>query len=422
MANFKVQLGVQLDKNASKTIGNQLNNQKVTANINKFNISKSAINDIKTQLNSTKFSINIDANGINKQINSVVANINKMNKLAVGLNNLGKLNIDDSGLNSRLSSITKQFETIKSMTDLSNQSVALSKLDGEFKLLANDVKAYNSEVASGKTDNFLADQARAAQSVRKYINENTKAAKQYGDALQEAQNKISSASNVKELTTAKKQFGALRAEIQATGNSGRSFGDELKNSMSKFSQWIGAGTIVMQAIRGIKDGFGSLVSLDDAMIELKKVTDGTTEAYRNFYYQSDDIAKSLGSSTELVISHTAAWAQMGLAIKDATEAAKTTAIFKTISPEMTDEDAETSLISTMKAYDIEVEDMLDKIASKINIVGNNLASTNSDIANILQRSASAMSASNNSLEQNIALGVAGKCLPDYVVIYNKEYI
>ena len=36
---------------------------------------------------------------------------------------------------------------------------------------------------------------------------------------------------------------------------------------------------------------------------------------------------------------------------------------------MTDEQAETALISTMKAYGIEAEDMLDGIASKVNIVG-----------------------------------------------------
>lgn len=406
MANFRIQLGVQLDKNASKSIGNQLNNQKITANISKFNITKSAISDIKKQLNSSKFSINIDANGVNKQINSVVANINKMNKLAIGLNNLGKLNIDDSGLQQRLASITKQFDMIKRMSDLGAQSIALSRLDGSFKMLASDVNAYNKELANSKSVNFLADQAKAVNNVKKYINENTKAAKEYGDALQEAQNKMQNAGNVKELTTARKQFSALTSEIQASGNSGRSFGDELKNSMSKFSQWISAGTIVMQAIRGVQNGFSTIVALDDAMIELKKVTDGTTEAYRNFYYEANNIGKTLGAATEQVIAHTAAWAQMGLTIEDAVEASKVTSIFKTISPEMTDEDAEKSLISTMKAYGIDVEDMLDKIASKINIVGNNLASTNNDIAQILQRSASAMAAANNSLEQNISLGVA----------------
>lgn len=48
---------------------------------------------------------------------------------------------------------------------------------------------------------------------------------------------------------------------------------------------------------------------------------------------------------------------------------------------------------------------------------NNFASDNSDISEILKRSSAAMAAANNTLEQNIALGVAGKLLPEYVVIH-----
>ena len=161
-------------------------------------------------------------------------------------------------------------------------------------------------------------------------------------------------------------------------------------------------------VAALRNGFSTIVALDDAMIELKKVTDETAETYANFYTQANSIAKELGSTTEAVINHTAAWAQMGLTMEQAVEAAKTTSIFSTISPEMTDEQAETALISTMKAYGIEAEDMLDGIASKVNIVGNNMAATNTNIAEILRRSSSALAAGNNTLDQNIALGAAAQ--------------
>lgn len=48
---------------------------------------------------------------------------------------------------------------------------------------------------------------------------------------------------------------------------------------------------------------------------------------------------------------------------------------------------------------------------------NNFAIDNNGIAEILKRSSAAMAAANNTLEQNIALGVAGKLLPEYVVIH-----
>jgi len=104
-------------------------------------------------------------------------------------------------------------------------------------------------------------------------------------------------------------------------------------------------------------------------------------------------------------------------MKDAINLAKESSILSTISPEMDIDDAQKTLVSTMKAYKIDADKVRDEISSKINIVGNTVASDNSDIAEILKRSSAAMAAANNTLEQNIALGIAGKLLPEYVVIH-----
>lgn len=404
MADFKVQLGVQLDKNASTQIKNQLKG--ISAEVNSAKLSSNAINEIKAQLNSAKFNINIDTAGANKQVNNLVANINKMNKLAVGMHNLGKMNIDDSGLKNQLSTIKKEFEAIKKMSDSGLQATSLAELDGKLKILTADAKAYNKAIANKNNANFVHEQSKAIQTHKTYINENTKAAKKYSTQLEEVRKKLVEASNVKELSTAKKQFAALKAEIKATGNSGRSFGDEMKNSMSKFGQWISAGTIVMQGIRGIRDGFNEIVALDDAMIELKKVTEATSEAYSNFYFQSNNIAKSLGQTTSAVISTTASFAQLGYTMTDAIKLTEIASKLSTISPEMNVEQATSVLIASMKAYHLEADDALDGIASKINYVGNNFAVTNTDIAEFLQRSASSLATANTSIDQSIALGQA----------------
>jgi TP901 family phage tail tape measure protein len=64
------------------------------------------------------------------------------------------------------------------------------------------------------------------------------------------------------------------------------------------------------------------------------------------------------------------------------------------------------LVSAMKAFDIEADDALDGIASKINAIGNTQAVNNQDIVEVLTRSSSAMSEANNTLEETIALGTA----------------
>ena len=64
------------------------------------------------------------------------------------------------------------------------------------------------------------------------------------------------------------------------------------------------------------------------------------------------------------------------------------------------------LYTTFKIGAEDVDDVVDGIMSKINIIGNTRALNNSDIVEFLTRSSSAMAEANNSLEDTIALGTA----------------
>ena len=86
--------------------------------------------------------------------------------------------------------------------------------------------------------------------------------------------------------------------------------------------------------------------------------------------------------------------------------AKLSSQFAAISPGMDVDTATDGLVSIMKAYDVDVDDVLDGVMSKINIIGNTAATSNADIVNMLTRSSSAMAEANNSLEETIALETA----------------
>ena len=81
-------------------------------------------------------------------------------------------------------------------------------------------------------------------------------------------------------------------------------------------------------------------------------------------------------------------------------------MFASISPDMNVEQATDGLVSIMKAFDIDPENVLDGIMSKVNIIGNTAATTNGEIVEMLKRSSSAMKEANNTLEQTIALETA----------------
>lgn len=75
---------------------------------------------------------------------------------------------------------------------------------------------------------------------------------------------------------------------------------------------------------------------------------------------------------------------------------------------MTTEESQEGLISVIKAYGIEANDVLDEVASKVNIVGNEFAVTNSDVISSLEGSVSALAVANNTLDESIGLLTAGR--------------
>lgn len=205
----------------------------------------------------------------------------------------------------------------------------------------------------------------------------------------------------------KAQLSAFRAEVKATGKDTLSLGDVFKNNLTKVSQWIGATTIIFKTWQTLRDGFDVVKDLDNALIDLKKTTDATEEQYRSFYYTANQTAKELGASTKDIIQQTADWARLGYSLDEASTLSRNSAIFSAVSEDLDLTEATDGLVSMLKAFkELDVDDSLDGIISKINEVGNNFAVSNADIVDSLTRSSSAMAAANNTFEQTVALATA----------------
>lgn len=205
----------------------------------------------------------------------------------------------------------------------------------------------------------------------------------------------------------KAQLSTFRAEVKAAGKDTLSFGDVLKNNLSKVSQWIGATTIIFKTWQTIRNGFNVVKDLDNALIDLKKTTRATEEQYRSFYYTANQTAKELGASTKDIIQQTSDWARLGYSLDDATTLSRNSAIFSAVSEDLDLTEATDGLVSMLKAFkELDVDDSLDGIISKINEVGNHFAVSNADIVEALTRSSSAMAAANSTFEQTVALATA----------------
>ena len=360
-----------------------------------------------------KINTTVSASSIDKAVSSIQS---KFSKLTSNINLLGGTDTLSSETHSKYVQIEQDLQRINVLqTQLTsaaasgyNRPAAYEYLNSVLKRVQNNLAAVTSETRQFASATEVATLQNRMES---WLTNNSRAAKTYGstiDVLVSRLRELSAQGNVEkvQLQQLAAEFTQVKTAAQAAGLTGKTFGDSLKGALSSITRYIGASTLIYSAIRAIRSGISDVVDLDTALVDLRKTTDATEFELQKFYYTANDVAKQLGTTTQEVISAAAEWSRLGYSIKDAETMAQTSSIFASISPGLDIEGATDGLVSVMKAFDIEAEDALDGIASKINIIGNTQALSNKDIVEFLTRSSSAMKEANNTLEETIALGTA----------------
>ena len=213
-------------------------------------------------------------------------------------------------------------------------------------------------------------------------------------------------SSQKELTNLNAKIRLFEQELINAGKHTQSFWDNFKANAVKMGTWMILGGVISGVMRGVTGLYDAVVELDTAMVELKKVTNETDEAYDNFLTSAANKAIEIGTTYADFVSSTADFARLGYELEDAQGLAEVANIYAVVGDEVEGVDAATSsIISTMKAFNIEAKDAM-LIVDKFNEVGNNFAISSGGIGDAMARSASAMAAANNTIDESIALIVA----------------
>lgn len=156
---------------------------------------------------------------------------------------------------------------------------------------------------------------------------------------------------------------------------------------------------------GIRDMISQVKELDDALVELQKVTDLEGESLEQFiddaYKAGETVAKT---GTEMIGAATA-FAKAGY--KDNALALGTVAAMYTniADEEISAAEAADMIIAQMKAFNIQAEDSIH-IIDAINEVSNNFAVSSADISRNLGKASAVMANAGNSMEQYIGLMTA----------------
>lgn len=206
-------------------------------------------------------------------------------------------------------------------------------------------------------------------------------------------------------STAQKVAG-LKAKVQELGLEGKTVGQVFSDLFGQhFSTAIAMAALHL--LQGsLQQIYQNVVDIDTAMTELKKVTNETDSTYQSFLTEAGTRAKNIGTDVSSIVNATADYARLGYNLSDATKLADVSAIYYNVGDDLDSFDKATeNIVGTMKAFNIQADDAIS-LVDKLNNVSNNYAVSSGDLGDILQRSASAMEAAGNTLDQTIALGTA----------------
>ena len=145
----------------------------------------------------------------------------------------------------------------------------------------------------------------------------------------------------------------------------------------------------------------AVTEVNTAMTNLYKVTDETASRYESFLGSSGSVAKSLGRSMSSYITQVSEWSKLGYNFNESQELAKTSSIYANVG-EVSDATAVSDMITAMKAYNIEANESVS-IIDRLNILGNQFATSSSALGEGLSNSASALAEAGNDIDQSLAM-------------------
>ena len=344
-----------------------------------------------------KFKQNLDiANGIKIDENSYTSLKNQAEQLTREIQSFGsqsavtKTQIDD--LRQALANLEVDFSKSKSsFGEKTKTTTQLTKqLESDKKQIESLYRQFNTFMAKNpKARSFgnLMDLQSQLETMR------NEALKPNGTIDHKAFKKLSD------------QIANATAQAKQFGMTGQTAFQQLFSKAKELSYYLMTSIAFDYAMRGIKAMVNNVVELDTAMTELKKTTDGSAESYRRFFTQAASISQDVGSNISDVIQSAAEWSRSGFALSEVGELAKASTMYMNVSEYENISDATTSLISTMKAFGVESQNIMT-ILDAFNAVGNTTATTSAGLGDAMMRSASALSVAGNTMQESLGLVVA----------------
>lgn len=313
LSNYEVKVKANLDTSEAqqklKALQNGNHTIKVKTEIDSSKVD-SLLKRVKTS-NDFEVKVNTNASGIKK----VQSSLDKMKKYV----NSYKLDVDVSNANASIQKFsgqtTKTLEKARTLLNQINKDFTNVKfapndhvLSDNYEKLQTHLSQYNNLMKKAKieSDNLgdsikkaattfnTLDAITAGNRTETWLKNNSKAAKEYGETLEELARRQKAATSKSELAEYTKQVNMLKSEAFALGKTGKSFKDEFSRAFDQifqFSQIYGG---IDQVIDSVSAAVTELKEMDSILTEISKVSDMSNSQLRQLGEDSFDYANKYG--------------------------------------------------------------------------------------------------------------------------------
>lgn len=305
-----------------------------------------------------------------------------------------------------LSTAQKEYNDNTSSENLEAYITESEKFERQLKTTTSAVKRLKDEERQSLRDtNFILNQQNLNSRIETYMQKNTIAARKYGEELKRLKDLASEATNALELKEVETGFADLQEKIREAGDEGKSFVEKIKEAASKFTQWMSLTNVISSCGRLLQQMITNVIEIDGAMTSLKKVTDETDYSYNRFLSNATKNAQNLHSKVSDLVEQTSVWAKLGFDMDTSSELAKISMIYSKVG-EVDNETAVSDLVTAMKAFNIEADKSIT-IVDSLNKLGNEFATSASDLGEGLSNSASSLAVAGNDMHQSLAMLTGG---------------
>ena len=217
-------------------------------------------------------------------------------------------------------------------------------------------------------------------------------------------------------------------EVDNLNNKMEKTGKHLKNQAFATDNWAYNWSKAMQSFltyntvtqffntvsNGIQDMILEVKELDDALTELKKVTDLEGDSLDKFVDKAFETGREVAKTGTEMVGAATSFAKAGYDEESILELGKVAAMYTNIADEeISAADSADFIIAQLKAFNLESEDINKTLENSyhiidaVNEVSNNYAVSSADIATNMGKASVVMANAGNSMEQMIGLMTAG---------------